>query len=544
MFLRCWATIVFFIFSSVALGKNIQGIEQAPATWYQLDSSVSFSAINKLENYHEHKVGLIPAEGFNLMGGYQASILAFSLSKTRDVVVDFRNSTLIGEFQHFLFTQGSENTEAKLVAVLQGGLSVPESGSFFLRNGKTLELEQGRYRLITYQNSQFNIAPPTPFVMDKMDYIADIRLGNAISLGGIGIFFSLFIYYIVLSVSRASLVDFSYAIFILGNLLFNSTSLLVASDLFGITWFGGASWPILFSNIAYIIFVMSLLNVTKHRTPVLWYFGVGILSVFVLFILFSIFLPELQNEFNRFAVGVFMAYGLAAGLTMVFKGSMTARLYLLANIGFVTLGGIAITQEQIAGLQTIYMSHIGLIAVACEVILLSCLLAYKMTRVEGEKSYALQKAKEMLKIAHTDQLTQLPNRYAMEKQLFETNGNEFFIYIDLDGLKMCNDTHGHDMGDRLLLSFSTQLAQTIPNESRLFRISGDEFGIIAPSKQYQTTIQALNSVDQSLKREFGDLVGVSFGGAKFEDYSECQAAVQAADQAMYVNKKRKKVLSA
>ncbi|MCG6318308.1 7TM-DISM domain-containing protein, partial [Vibrio alginolyticus] len=143
--------------------------------------------------------------------------------------------------------------------------------------------------------------------------------------------------YLVLSIARKNLVDFSYAMFILGNLLFNSTSLLVAHHLLGIQWFGGASWPILCSNMAYLVFVMQLLEVKSKETPMVYYVGCGLLVLFAMFFSASFFLPNWQNEFNRHAVGLFISFGMFAGIRMIFKGSKVARWYVLANLGFFVL---------------------------------------------------------------------------------------------------------------------------------------------------------------------------------------------------------------
>ncbi|EED24773.1 ggdef family protein [Vibrio sp. 16] len=216
-----------------------------------------------------------------------------------------------------------------------------------------------------------------------------------------------------------------------------------------------------------------------------------------------------------------------------------ARWYLVANAGFVVLGSIAISQEQIADLKTIYMSHIGLIAVTWEVLFLSCVIAYQMTRLQHEKTRALKQAKDMLEIAHTDALTQLPNRYAMEKKLKTAASGEGFIYIDLDGLKSCNDNYGHEMGDELLVTFSERLMAALPNNAELYRISGDEFGLVFSESNVSRIKTALDELDQTLRTQFLPSVGVSYGAAHFQTNGDYEAVVREADKNMFNNKKRK-----
>ncbi|MBD3796258.1 MAG: GGDEF domain-containing protein [Campylobacterales bacterium] len=48
-------------------------------------------------------------------------------------------------------------------------------------------------------------------------------------------------------------------------------------------------------------------------------------------------------------------------------------------------------------------------------------------------------------------------------------------YLDLDGFKEINDTYGHDIGDRLLISVSHRLKEILREEDMLARLGGDEF---------------------------------------------------------------------
>lgn len=497
--------------------------------WFQGDKWQAGSSLR----HHLHS--LKPKDEFALTGGKQVSFFRFTVRQPQRYVIDFRNSTLIGHFQHVLFDGGEQP-----IQVFTGGILEQEANPYFLRHGRMVELIPGDYSLLTFQQSQFNIAPPTPFIMPEAEYIQEIKAGNSITLLGLGIFASLFFYYLVLSITRRSRVDLAYALFILGNLLFNATSLLFLSDVLGVTWFTGASWPILLSNIAYVIFVLALLGITRLQHPWLWWSGFAIVVLFSTFFIASFFLPNFQNEFNRLGVAIFLCFGLCSGLVLSWQKNIVARWYLLANLGFFILAMIAISQEQIAGVTTIYMSHIGLIAVACEVLLLSCVVAYQMTRIEHERHEALQRSELHLQLAHRDPLTQLPNRYAMEERLQTASESESFIYIDLDGLKQCNDCYGHKVGDKLLVSFASHLAKALPKEAMLFRISGDEFGLF-----YATAIQghvehALISVETKLKKEFSSFCGISYGIAEFSQYMNYHDTVQQADERMYINKRKRK----
>ena len=86
--------------------------------------------------------------------------------------------------------------------------------------------------------------------------------------------------------------------------------------------------------------------------------------------------------------------------------------------------------------------------------------------------------------ATTDGLTGLPNRAAFNTALASLNcdipGNWALFVLDVDNLKVVNDTFGHLAGDRLLKAVSDRISSIIPS-GRMFRIGGDEFAIILES---------------------------------------------------------------
>jgi diguanylate cyclase (GGDEF)-like protein/PAS domain S-box-containing protein len=85
-----------------------------------------------------------------------------------------------------------------------------------------------------------------------------------------------------------------------------------------------------------------------------------------------------------------------------------------------------------------------------------------------------------------DPLTRLPNRTLFFERLSETlaagdgDGSRVGVcYLDIDGFKMINDTLGHDMGDRFLLTVARRLDATVTAPSQLVaRIGGDEFVVL------------------------------------------------------------------
>lgn len=109
----------------------------------------------------------------------------------------------------------------------------------------------------------------------------------------------------------------------------------------------------------------------------------------------------------------------------------------------------------------------------------------------------MQLASEVLKLkkevdywqsqAMADALTGLGNRRAFDKDLLDLwslckrkNENISILYFDLDGLKACNDNHGHDYGDQFIKQVGYAVESCIRQYDKASRWGGDEFAIILP----------------------------------------------------------------
>lgn len=85
-------------------------------------------------------------------------------------------------------------------------------------------------------------------------------------------------------------------------------------------------------------------------------------------------------------------------------------------------------------------------------------------------------------IAHFDVLTGLPNRSLLSDRLelamVQSERRKKIlavVFLDLDGFKSINDTHGHDAGDQLLIALAARMKQALREGDTLARLGGDEF---------------------------------------------------------------------
>jgi len=105
--------------------------------------------------------------------------------------------------------------------------------------------------------------------------------------------------------------------------------------------------------------------------------------------------------------------------------------------------------------------------------------------INRDISDRIQKEEHLARLAHYDQLTELPNRYLLLDRLkhlikhAERNKSIFaLLYIDLDNFKIINDNEGHASGDKVLKEAAQKLTQSVRESDTVARIGGDEFVVL------------------------------------------------------------------
>lgn len=154
-----------------------------------------------------------------------------------------------------------------------------------------------------------------------------------------------------------------------------------------------------------------------------------------------------------------------------------------------------------------------------------------------------QKNLELERLATFDQLTGLVNRTKLDEvlraELIRSNryGNALgLIMLDIDHFKKVNDTHGHQVGDKVLQLFAEQLRHGVRHADVPGRWGGEEFLIICPeSDQHgvETLAHALQERIQSHDVEGVGKQTASFGVTVFEKKDTITTIIKRADKALY-----------
>ena len=154
--------------------------------------------------------------------------------------------------------------------------------------------------------------------------------------------------------------------------------------------------------------------------------------------------------------------------------------------------------------------------------------------------------------ATRDKLTGLLNKAAVNERLENVcrNTSGYFMMIDLDSFKLVNDIYGHDMGDKILLSFAKTIKATLTPDSIIGRIGGDEFVAFSSDISSENDIKRITvnlnmGLVEKAKRLMGPDMEIPLGASIGAMYvsgvgSEFEDVFNAADKALYKVKKNGK----
>lgn len=156
--------------------------------------------------------------------------------------------------------------------------------------------------------------------------------------------------------------------------------------------------------------------------------------------------------------------------------------------------------------------------------------------------------RQAVELMNHDDLTGLPNRRHLKSRFWVLRRQAIpmaLLYFDLNGFKAVNDSHGHEMGDRVLSVIGQRLKQNVRPGEMVARLGGDEFAVLLAGAD-------LNSVDRVAERLLQAVeepihldrvtvrLSASVGAGLYPHHAESfEALLSFADARMYEQKRQR-----
>ena len=165
-----------------------------------------------------------------------------------------------------------------------------------------------------------------------------------------------------------------------------------------------------------------------------------------------------------------------------------------------------------------------------------------------ERTKIIERQKRSLEhLANHDSLTGLPSLRLAQRQLEITlskakiaSHQSAVFFLDLDGFKEINDSHGHATGDSVLKETALRIISTIRTNDTACRIGGDEFIIIieeveSPAHIEKLCVRLIEIINKPINIEnYTVKVGVSIGAVTYPTVAQdAKNLLQKADELMY-----------
>lgn len=186
------------------------------------------------------------------------------------------------------------------------------------------------------------------------------------------------------------------------------------------------------------------------------------------------------------------------------------------------------------GIMFLIISHIGIALI---------IILQDQNICLTKKVHQLQELEKKLRYySYYDAMSGVYNRNAFiqeAKALGSEKTGIAVILCDIDGLKLINDTLGHNKGDQLIRATAEILTTVCSAIGRVYRMGGDEFLVLSPTVATEAQLIDLAShIHQAVElyNKEHDLLSISLGWALADNRSMLTELIKMADCKMYQEK--------
>ncbi|MBZ0334595.1 diguanylate cyclase [Marinobacter sp. AL4B] len=188
-------------------------------------------------------------------------------------------------------------------------------------------------------------------------------------------------------------------------------------------------------------------------------------------------------KFSDNLAALVMLVTFSVSLSLLRKGHPLVKFFLVGHTFFLIFNGIAVMYYKGMVTPNYINSHGVGIGIILEALTLAFIISYRIKLLEDIRS----KQDELKRQASTDPLTRLYNRrhfmaegeYLLAKAK-ESGESLSVIALDIDHFKLVNDTHGHNVGDLVLVEVASTFRKLSRDRDLVARFGGEEFLILLP----------------------------------------------------------------
>ena len=154
--------------------------------------------------------------------------------------------------------------------------------------------------------------------------------------------------------------------------------------------------------------------------------------------------------------------------------------------------------------------------------------------------------RELRKKSITDQLTSAFNRSYFDEYINKKLTDESYplsiISVDCDGLKLINDQFGHAVGDQYIANTYALLKESLPENSVIFRMGGDEFIAFVLGTSYKDASRYLDKINDNASKFGTDDFDLRISAGLYtmnDKFGSIERCIAMSDRAMYEAKRKK-----
>ncbi|QIK78846.1 GGDEF domain-containing protein [Sphingomonas piscis] len=170
----------------------------------------------------------------------------------------------------------------------------------------------------------------------------------------------------------------------------------------------------------------------------------------------------------------------------------------------------------------------------------------EVERLRAQVAQLEERVAHLDRMAHEDVLVPLPNRRGFMRHLGRLidrvrryEDSAALLFVDIDGLKLINDSFGHQVGDEALIKVSELLQDGVRGSDCVARIGGDEFAVLlehADEAAARETADRLADMVATCEFRRGGKalpLSIAIGVAVIDGDEDAEAVIARADAEMY-----------